>query len=461
MNRVANYAYNKENIIGHGVDGVVYKGVNLKTKENVAIKEMTINNDGFTPEILKELSFYGKAMHPNIPELYDVYLVDQCVLLIMEYCSDNLLNLITDNKIANNDIPGFINDIASVVNYVHEIGYVHNDLSLKNFVKANNNMSLKLIDFAKTTKKHRYKKFSDNKPTLYVCPPEVILDDEIKNPKSIDVWGVGCILYCIVTKSPLFYGNTEDEQLQQIIKHIGVPPQSSSPRSVKAMGSKKPLGLNNSHLHKCIKQMLQLNHKKRKDNLKNIMTMNYCVPNSFVPNTPQPGRIDFCRKVKMIEFMSNFNKLYQLSDESIFITLKNITKVNNISDIEIILLFLATITLINEIKIKVDDIAKIVDGYMGHNNFNHKHLLSQQFNIMEKLCWDIDVDNIFSIVKRNDPNKHAYIGLLLECHIKDEKYEIVEIPNLEKIIIAIVNGKNHIDKENVKKLIKQLQITIS
>jgi serine/threonine protein kinase len=41
--------------------------------------------------------------------------------------------------------------------------------------------------------------------------------------ESIDLWGIGCVLAELVLKTPLFQGKSTLDQLELIMRSIGVP----------------------------------------------------------------------------------------------------------------------------------------------------------------------------------------------------------------------------------------------
>lgn len=60
--------------IGEGAYGVVYKAVDLKTKEKVAIKKIKLEHceEGIPQTTLREISFLKELDHPNIVKLKDI-----------------------------------------------------------------------------------------------------------------------------------------------------------------------------------------------------------------------------------------------------------------------------------------------------------------------------------------------------------------------------------------------------
>lgn len=56
--------------------------------------------------------------------------------------------------------------------------------------------------------------------TLWYRPPELLLGERYYGP-AIDLWGAGCIMAELWTRSPIMQGNTEQHQLDLIIQLCG------------------------------------------------------------------------------------------------------------------------------------------------------------------------------------------------------------------------------------------------
>lgn len=105
------------------------------------------------------------------------------------------------------------------LNYMHLQNVTHRDLKLENLMCVNNDvadLTVKLTDFGFAT-------FFDPKlkmdialgSPLYMSPE---LMKEQKYDEKVDVWSLGCITYILLTGTPAFKGQTEDEVKKYIIE---------------------------------------------------------------------------------------------------------------------------------------------------------------------------------------------------------------------------------------------------
>lgn len=66
--------------------------------------------------------------------------------------------------------------------------------------------------------------FSNEVVTLWYRSPDVLMGSRTYST-SIDVWSVGCIFAEMISGQPLFRGRDNNDQLLQIMRHRGTPPE--------------------------------------------------------------------------------------------------------------------------------------------------------------------------------------------------------------------------------------------
>lgn len=104
---------------------------------------------------------------------------------------------------------------------MHELRIVHRDLKPENILLKRN--QVKICDFGSS--KFLDEKEFKNTPYVvsrYYRAPELILAS-CKYNESIDIWAVGCILFELLTRTPMFPGDTEGLQILEQSCVIGTP----------------------------------------------------------------------------------------------------------------------------------------------------------------------------------------------------------------------------------------------
>ena len=239
-------------VIGDGTYGIVYEGINKETKEKVAIKKLKQKCQ--TLEECKsemEIIILEQSHHENIIRLKEIIRdFNSEVSYIFEYCDCNLLQFIDIHKENNKKIPEpiireIILQLTKGLKYIHSKNYFHRDLKPENILLilnkydllnlSNNNINdsgikVKIADFG-TAKKIPTKDALTI--TEYICTrwyrsPECVLRTDYYNEKS-DIWALGCIMAELYKLSPLFPGENEFDQINQIFKILGTPTKGRWP----------------------------------------------------------------------------------------------------------------------------------------------------------------------------------------------------------------------------------------
>ena len=127
----------------------------------------------------------------------------------------------------HNWIKSYAFQLLAGLNFLHAHRIIHRDIKPENILISKEGI-LKIADFGMA----RYfnmpmRPYTRGVVTLWYKAPELILGGFYE--LSIDIWSVGCILYEMVTDSPLFRGDGQIDQLMKIFKVLGTPSQQECP----------------------------------------------------------------------------------------------------------------------------------------------------------------------------------------------------------------------------------------
>lgn len=213
--------------LGEGTYATVHKGRNRQTQEIVALKEIHLDPEEGTPSTaIREISLMKELKHPNIVRLHDVQHTESRLILVFEFCEQDLKKYMdtTGEKGALHPeiVRSFMYQLLKGIAYCHDNRVLHRDLKPQNLL-INKRGELKIGDFGLARAFGvPVNTFSNEVVTLWYRPPDVLLGSRTYST-SIDIWSAGCIFAEMISGVPLFRGRDNNDQLNAIIKVVGTP----------------------------------------------------------------------------------------------------------------------------------------------------------------------------------------------------------------------------------------------
>ncbi len=143
---------------------------------------------------------------------------------MFEFCEHDLAGLLSNAnvKFSLGEIKGVIKQLLNGLYYIHSNKVLHRDMKAANIL-INKQGNLKLADFGlarafSLPKPGGSNRYTNRVVTLWYRPPELLLGERNYGP-AIDLWGAGCIMAEMWTRSPIMQGNSEQHQLT-LISHL-------------------------------------------------------------------------------------------------------------------------------------------------------------------------------------------------------------------------------------------------
>ena len=221
------------NELGKGAYGTVYRGVHRQTQKEFAIKRTHIDNGngGIPSTTIREIAILMELSHPNVVALEDTVMRESDIYFIQEYCNTDLAKFLQRMGGANKGarlpqslVKSYLKQILQGVAYCHSQRIIHRDLKPANILLAGrHNEQIKLADFGLARAiSIPIKPYTKCVVTLYYRSPELLLEmNEYATP--VDIWSIGCIFAELAINQPLFRGENETSQLQNIFRLMGRP----------------------------------------------------------------------------------------------------------------------------------------------------------------------------------------------------------------------------------------------
>ena len=217
--------YRIERVLGQGGFGITYLAEQLLLQRKVAIKEffmqeycnrndvMVVTNtpvahdivERFKKKFISEASTIAKFRHPNIIDIYDVFLENDTAYYVMEYIEGKSLEEVVKQQgpLSEAMAIGYIRQVGAALECMHNQKINHLDVKPNNIMLRSNNKDVVLIDFGISK---QYDEDGKELTTTLVgisegyAPIEQYQKGALKEfcPQT-DIYSLGATLYKLVT----------------------------------------------------------------------------------------------------------------------------------------------------------------------------------------------------------------------------------------------------------------------
>ncbi|XP_071635970.1 extracellular signal-regulated kinase 2 isoform X3 [Temnothorax longispinosus] len=330
--------------LGKGAYGIVWKAIERKRKDTVAVKKIfdAFRNQTDAQRTFREIMFLlSFANHENIIKLIGLHKADndRDIYLVFEYMETDLHNVIKRGNILKDIHKVFIMyQLFKAIKYIHSGNVIHRDLKPSN-VLLNAQCHCKIADFGlarSVTQIGEGDGETGSDPTLtdYVATrwyraPEILIASK-RYTKGIDMWSLGCILGEMLLEKPLFPGSSTINQVERIMATLP-PPTDEDLISVSAGYGTNLLEKTPNRPRRTLKDLLPEVSQKALDLISNLIVFNPTQRLTAVEALEHPYVADFHRRGNEPERGSSVvpllsddvqlsvdeyrNKLYAMMDE--------------------------------------------------------------------------------------------------------------------------------------------------
>ncbi|KAI8393385.1 Pkinase-domain-containing protein [Radiomyces spectabilis] len=202
----ASQLYTKLKRVGKGAYGSVYKGINNKTKQIVAIKVLNLDTEeDDVDDIQKEISLLSQltlARSRNITPYYGSILNDTKLWIIMDYAAGGSVRTIMKSGPIEEKYASVITrEVLLALSYLHKNHIIHRDIKAANILlTAEGNVQLCDFGVAGQTSVSSLKR-NTFVGTPYWMAPEVIREGASYDYKA-DIWSLGITVYEMIIGNP-------------------------------------------------------------------------------------------------------------------------------------------------------------------------------------------------------------------------------------------------------------------
>ncbi|XP_045513831.1 extracellular signal-regulated kinase 2 [Pieris brassicae] len=222
--------------LGKGAYGIVWKAIDKKSKDVVAIKKIfdAFRNQTDAQRTFREIIFLQSFRnHPNIVKLHSIHRAanNRDIYLGFEYMETDLHNVIKRGNILKDIHKRYIMyQMLKATKYIHSGNVIHRDQKPSN-VLIDSACRVKLADFGLARSVSSIYSggeegadpcLTDYVATRWYRAPEILIASK-NYTKGIDMWSLGCILGEMLTGSPLFPGTSTVNQIERIMAALPRP----------------------------------------------------------------------------------------------------------------------------------------------------------------------------------------------------------------------------------------------
>ncbi|KAL8590492.1 hypothetical protein ACOMHN_011705 [Nucella lapillus] len=220
--------------LGKGAYGIVWKAIDRRTGEVVAVKKIfdAFRNQTDAQRTFREIMFLQEfGDHPCVIKLHNVIKAenDKDIYLVFEFMETDLHNVIKRGNILKDVHKRYVMyQLLKATKYLHSGNVIHRDLKPSNIL-LDSECIVKLCDFglARSLTQIGIDEAGDPNLTEYVATrwyraPEILLASH-RYTKGVDMWSLGCILGEMLLGKPLFPGSSTLNQIERIMASIPQP----------------------------------------------------------------------------------------------------------------------------------------------------------------------------------------------------------------------------------------------
>lgn len=211
---------------GEGTFSEVLKAQSVVTGDYFAVKCMKSKFKSLEQvHNLREIQALKRLNpHPHIIEMEEILFDAHTgrLALVFELMECNIYELIRNRKqyLKAARVKNLMYQLLKAVAHMHKNGIFHRDIKPENILILGD--KLKVADFGSCRGMYSKPPFTEYISTRWYRAPECLLTNGHYDFK-MDIWGIGCVFFEIVSLVPLFPGENEVDQIQQVHKIMGTP----------------------------------------------------------------------------------------------------------------------------------------------------------------------------------------------------------------------------------------------
>ncbi|CAK0876801.1 unnamed protein product [Prorocentrum cordatum] len=177
-----------------------------KPNTSMGLDEEGADSEEAVEDFRAEVELMKALDHPSICRLLQVFEDSKSLYLVMEHITGGELfeRVAEFGTFSEHDAARVIQQVASALAYCHGHGVVHRDVKPENIMGADDELTVKLIDFGFGCRILSGVRLRAKVGSFLYNAPEVLAGEECDEKQ--DLWSLGCVLYVLLSGDMPFYG---------------------------------------------------------------------------------------------------------------------------------------------------------------------------------------------------------------------------------------------------------------
>lgn len=218
-------------LIGRGPHGMVYRATQATLQQPVAVKVFhagAIERGVWEARLAENANIRGALTHPQVLIAHQAGWWGDSAYLAMDYVPQGSL---AGKQFKLRESLELLIKLAEVVGYLHRQGAVHGNLKPSNVLLAPGGLPrVSDLHFTSGSSSMPLLSAGDSPTGIEYLAPELLADPRPTPLLSADIYGLGVILYELLTRRPPFAAATPDELQSQIRDDEPPPPSQFNPQ---------------------------------------------------------------------------------------------------------------------------------------------------------------------------------------------------------------------------------------
>jgi serine/threonine protein kinase/Flp pilus assembly protein TadD len=223
-------------VVGRGGQGVVYRAHQKSLNRTVALKMISVGSwatEAHLKRFRREAEAAASLEHPGIVPIYEVGERDGSCYFSMRFVEGGQLDqVIKREPMSIRQAAELISKVARTVHYAHEHGILHRDIKPGNILLDAKGQPL-LTDFGLARLVEAESTVTRTKEVMgtpsYMAP-EQAMGNNAAVSSATDVYGLGAVLYQLLTGHPPFAGGTTYETIKLVLDTEPRQPRLLNPK---------------------------------------------------------------------------------------------------------------------------------------------------------------------------------------------------------------------------------------